>query len=101
MADQGISNRGGGGCGASHHVIEFLWTGKCFDTPQQIPYVFVVRVENKIHIWWGIPGSVFVVKNHNQEIYKLFCHVTTEDNKHNSFNLYHLLILLMEMMTFM
>ena len=69
MADQGISKLRGRG---SRGGIEFLGSGKCFDAPQHIPWVFVVRVENKIHIGEGgyAPGAaVFgkhncVVKNH-------------------------------------
>ena len=89
--------------------IEFLGSGKWFDAPQHIPYVFVVTVENKMHTGEGecyaagasaFDKHNFVVKNHKSRKYKLFCHVTTEDNQHNSFNLRsHIHILLMEMMT--
>ena len=41
MADPGISKRGGGGPGA----LEV-----CFDAASHIPYVFVRRVVNNIHI---------------------------------------------------
>ena len=110
MADQGISKLRGRG---SRGGIEFLGSGKCFDAPQHIPWVSVVRVENKIHIGEGggtrlvqpsLVSTIVLLRTTNPgNIYiyiKLFCHVTTENNQHNSFNLsYHLPILLMEMMT--
>ena len=43
VADPGISKPGGGGG-------RILRSGVCFDTPSHKPYVFVVRVGNKIHI---------------------------------------------------
>ena len=39
---------GGGGFGPG--VVEFLGSGDCFDASSHIFYVFVVRVENEIHI---------------------------------------------------
>ena len=71
------------GGGLSRGGIEFLGSGKCFDAPQHIPYVFVnvVRVENKIHMGGGgggyAPGAStfdkhnFVVKNHKSRKYIL------------------------------
>ena len=47
MVDPGISEPGGPGPRVVH--VEFLRSWDCFDAPSQIPYVFVVRVENKIH----------------------------------------------------
>ena len=35
--------------GHSPGAVEFLGSGVCFDAPSQIPYVFVVRLEKKIH----------------------------------------------------
>ena len=36
--------------GRSRGAIDFMRSGYYFDTPSHIPYLFVVRVENKIHI---------------------------------------------------
>ena len=40
----------GGGGGGHPGVLQFLRSEDCFDAPSLIPYAFVVRVENKIHI---------------------------------------------------
>ena len=45
MADPGISE-----WGPNPSMVEFWGSGDCLDAPSHILYVFVVRVENKIHI---------------------------------------------------
>ena len=48
MSGLGISKMGEGeGCPG---VVEFLGFGDCFDARSHIPYVFVVRIGNGIHI---------------------------------------------------
>ena len=36
--------------GRSPSAVDFLESWDCFDAPQHIPFAFVVRVKNKIHI---------------------------------------------------
>ena len=43
--DPGISKQGGG-----PDAVEFLGAGNCFDALSHILYVFLVKVDNKIHI---------------------------------------------------
>ena len=54
MADQGISELRKGAVARRYRISG---SGKCFDAPQHIlvyvPYVFIVRVENKIHMGGG------------------------------------------------
>ena len=46
MANPGFKEPGG----AVPVRYNFLRSEDCFDAPSHIPYAFVVRVENKIHI---------------------------------------------------
>ena len=47
-ADPGISKKKPGVRGPE--AVEFLGSWDCFDATLHIPYIFIVRVENKIHI---------------------------------------------------
>ena len=42
--------KNGGGGGGLSGAVEFLESGYCFDARSNIPYVFVVRIQNKLHI---------------------------------------------------
>ena len=77
---RGVGRGGGGGGGALRCNIEFLGSGKWFDAPQHIPYVFVVTVENKMHTGKGecyaagasaFDTHNFIVKNHKSRKYIL------------------------------
>ena len=64
VADPGISEsrvRGG--------ALELLGSGDCFDVSSHIPFAFVLRVENKIHIV-NISFKVHVYASHALKIYK-------------------------------
>ena len=68
VADPGISKLGGEG-GLGPGVVEFLRSGDCFGAPSHILCVFVVSVENEIHI----VNIVTMLTTINPKIFKRGC----------------------------
>ena len=66
VADPGIFKTWGG-LGPS--AVEFLRSGDCFGAPSHILYVFVVSVENEIHI----VNIVTMLTTINPKIFKRAC----------------------------